>query len=468
MSIRARLLVALLTGISLALAAGGISLYLFTASRLNAEFRASLLGQARALASTVMIDHGNVEIEASTAASPSFPLIYRLVDSNGSELARGGTFEWEDSPPPSPGPDSFSWAEVELPGDEDGLAVTYGFHPAIEMDGGALSGADDRADQMAWITAIRSTASLERSIAIVGSAITGFGVLVLATTALLVWVGVRAGLRPLDRYVESIESLDPATLDWPATPRGTPSELRPAYAALSRAVERVSAAMERERRFTDAAAHELRTPVSELRTMLDVANRWPEPERVARSLSRANGVLANMTDLIETLLILSRAGSEPSGWESDRESIRTIVADEYDRLRAKADSNGVSTTVRHDADWRCPRLSGQIIVRNLLENAIEYTPRNGSVAIQIDHHALRVSNRPVSLTTEQAEQMFEPFWRGDDAHTDRRHHGLGLAIVRHAAAASGLSCQAEVEGDTLTITVGDEELRFHGGGERHD
>lgn len=468
MSIRTRLLVALLTGVSLALATGGISLYLFTASRLKAEFRAALLGQARTLASTVVIDHGEIEIEASTASSPSFPMIYRVVDGNGSELARAGAFEWEDRQPASPDADSFAWAEVELPGDEDGLAVIYGFHPALETDGGVHAGAVDGTAGIVWITAIRSTESLEGSIAILGSAIAGFGVLVLATTALLVWIGVRAGLRPLDLYVESIESLDPATLDWPATPPSTPSELRPAYAALSRAVERVSDAMGRERRFTDAAAHELRTPVSELRTMFDVASRWPEPERITRSLSRADSVLANMTDLIESLLILSRAGSVTQGRFSDLESMQTIVADEHDRLRSEAELIGVAVAVRHDSDWRCPRLSGQIIVRNLLQNAIEYTQSDGRVDIQIDLDTLRISNGPVSLTDEQVAQMFEPFWRADDSRADRRHHGLGLAIVRHAAAASGLACRAEVEGETLTITVKAEESRRGGEGERHD
>jgi signal transduction histidine kinase len=468
MSIRARLLVTLLAGVSLALAAGGMGLYLFTASRLNAEFRAALLGQAKTLASTVVIDHGEVEIEASTAKSQSAPMIYRIVESDGSELAGAGTFEWEDGPPALPGTDSFVWAEVELPGDEDGLAVIYGFHPAIETDGGVSAGADDRTSRVVWITAVRSTRSLEGSIAILGSAITGFGVLLLGTTAILVWIGVRAGLRPLDRYVESIESLDPATLEWPAPPPGTPDELRPAYEALAEAVERVSDAMERERRFTDAAAHELRTPVSELRTLLDVANRWPEPERIARSLTRAGDVLANMTNLIESLLILSRAGSNTSERESDQESMRKIVADEHERLCARAESNGVSVTVGHDADWQCPRMSGQIIVRNLLENAIEYTPRNGSVDIHISQRALRISNGPVSLTIQQAEQMFEPFWRADDSRTDRRHHGLGLTIVRHAAAASGLTCRAEVEGDTLTITVEAEKVPHPSEGEHHD
>ncbi|USN99097.1 MAG: hypothetical protein H6810_13260 [Phycisphaeraceae bacterium] len=468
MSIRARLLATLLAGVSLALAAGGIGLYLFTAGRLDAEFRAALLGQARTLASTVVIDHGEVEIEASTAKSPSVPMIYRIVESDGSELAGAGTFEWEESPPALPGSDSFVWAEVELPGDEDGLAVIYGFYPAIETDGGVAAGADDQTSRVVWITAVRSTTSLEGSIAILGSAIIGFGVLLLGTIAILVWIGVRAGLRPLDRYVESIESLDPVTLEWPSPPPGTPDELRPAYEALAGAVERVSDAMERERRFTDAAAHELRTPVSELRTMLDVARRWPEPERVARSLSRANGVLSNMTGLIESLLILSRSGSDTSGQESDQESMRKIVADEHERSRARAKSNGVSVSVDHDADWRCPRMSGQIIVRNLLENAIEYTPRNGSVDIHIAQRALRIANGPVSLTPEQAEQMFEPFWRADDSRTDRQHHGLGLAIVRHAATASGLTCRAEVEGDTLTITIEAEKVPQPSEGERHD
>jgi two-component system sensor histidine kinase QseC len=453
MSLRARLLVVLLSGVTLSLLVGGVGLYLFTRERLVAEFRATMLAQARAVAATVVVDGGELEIEAVSGDSAETPLVYRIVGPRGGVLAAAGDFTWEGVAPELPVPGTYQWVEVELPGDHDGLALTYGFHPAIENTSPGSPATSDDAPTSAWITVVRPTADLDRSVAVTGSAITGFGVLVLGTTGVLVWIGVRAGLRPLDRFVQAIEDLRPDSLELGPPPAGTPAELRPAYGALAQALDRVREAMARERRFTDAAAHELRTPIAELRTSLEVARRWPERDRVVLSLDRAEGVIANMTNLIEALLALSRSTSELAATDTERASAGKIVREESDRVSDRARDSGITLTVSVAQDWDCPQLAGQIITRNLLENAVEYSPRGGRTDVEVDEGRIRISNGPVHLDSERIGRMYEPFWRAEDARSDRRHHGLGLAIVRHVAEGCGLTCHTSLSGESLTFTV---------------
>ncbi|MCA9293337.1 MAG: sensor histidine kinase N-terminal domain-containing protein [Phycisphaerales bacterium] len=451
MSLRARLLISLLIGVTLTLVAGGTALYFLTADRMSTEFRAALATQARALAALVVVDHGQIELEVP-AKSGALRFDYRIVDADGAVVAEDGSFQWDGAQPPLPPPGDFAWAHVELPEDRDGLAVIHGFRPHLE-DAEAAESPPTPTTAPVWITLVQSTETLDRNIATVGSAMAGLGLYVLVTTMVIVWLVVRASLRPLDRYIAAIEDLEPDALELAPPPTGTPSELRPAYDALGSALDRVRNTIERERRFTDAAAHELRTPIAELRTTLDVAKRWPEGERIDRSLARADEVLVRMTDLIETLLQLSRPSSDLAAHNADLDSVAKIVQEECDRASARAATTGIMIAVSMTNDWRCSRYGGQIIIRNLLENAIDYTPKGGRIDIQVHGNSLRIANGPVELDQESISRLFEPFWRADAARSERNHHGLGLAIVRHTAAGCGLTCRADLDGDTLVLTL---------------
>ena len=99
-----------------------------------------------------------------------------------------------------------------------------------------------------------------------------------------------------------------------------------------------------------------------------------------------------------------------------------------------------------------------IIVRNLIDNAVRYTPRHGSIAIRDGagsngSAALIVENGPVQLDEDELSHLFVPFWQAERSRSDRRHVGLGLAVVQRMAMAIGLQVSAELSGDLLQIRL---------------
>lgn len=206
--------------------------------------------------------------------------------------------------------------------------------------------------------------------------------------------------------------------------------------------------MERERRFTDAAAHELRTPIAELRTISDVADRWPEPERLRRSVTEARAIADEMEALLESLLAVARGGkayeSQPAESVMVLPLARSIAESKLEQFRRR----GVSCALdgEDDAHWHGPRGAILAILRNLIENAAEYTPDGGSVRISATTNdgstSFAIENGPMSLQPDQAVHIFEPFWRADTARSDREHRGLGLSIV--ATLADALQLRRDV------------------------
>jgi two-component system OmpR family sensor kinase len=100
----------------------------------------------------------------------------------------------------------------------------------------------------------------------------------------------------------------------------------------------------------------------------------------------------------------------------------------------------------------------EIMVRNLIENAVHYTPDAGEVSIRTGPAAdgaaaMLIENGPVDLTPADLPRLFEPFWRRDGGRSSREHAGLGLAVVQQVAQATGLRADAELLGDRLRIRV---------------
>jgi len=265
---------------------------------------------------------------------------------------------------------------------------------------------------------------------------------------LLLSLLIRYGLAPLSELARRIERREPASLE-PVTLRRSPAEIAPVVTALNGLFKRVHDALARERRFTAAAAHELRTPLAALK--LHAENAWraaSESERKT-SLDRMAAAMRKTQRLAVQMLAFSRA-SAPTDPALRSVSLRTVVEDAIEESQPQMAARGTRLAMTCEPDDAAFEVRGDrdklsSLVGNLLENAIRYGPQKGLVRV-----ALAVTARGVTLAIEDEgpgiepglrERVFESYFRAPGNVEEGT--GLGLAIVKEIAIQHGASIDVD-------------------------
>ena len=476
-SIRARLLATLLTGLVVVLLGGGGTVYSIARGDLVHQFDASLDTMAHTIASLVKNEPGQrsdtgeivarTVLEVGDAPEAKMATTYYMIWHAEAGRAVKTTDNLGDMILPLHEVEDGAtlFADVDLPHDMSGRAVWFGFLPRVDEDDwdfdGEWEGLEEaKADRRLMVVgAALDRQPLDAAINRLLGTLFASGVAIGIMLALLLFFSIRWGLRPLDRLRAQLEGVRADTISQRFDDGGAPHELAPVYRELNDMLDRVEHTLDRERSFASAAAHELRTPLAELRATAEVAIRWPERERADAALRELLAIGGEMEHLVESLLLISRGHS----MESDvREAapltsiVRGCLARAEDAIAAKhlnltVDLNGGDV-------FTGPADAVEIILRNLIDNAIHYTPARGTIAIRDGSphnggHTLIIENGPIELGEADLTRLFEPFWQLEHARSDRTHVGLGLAIVNQVARAIGLRVDAELAGDRLQIQV---------------
>ena len=264
---------------------------------------------------------------------------------------------------------------------------------------------------------------------------------------LWVWLATRQGLSALDGVAAQIEARAPQQLQ-PVVPASAPTEIRPLVQALNDLFRRVEEALEAERRFTADAAHELRTPLAALQAQLQVARRARDGAERDRSLGILQEGLTRASHLVDQMLQLARLDPE-RGLPDSRpvalgEVAEAVCADLGPAILAKElDFDLVAepqVTVVGQADWL------RVLLRNLVDNAVRYTPAGGSVQVELTQVAgrplLRVSDSGPGIPESERERVLDRFHRLHQGEI--QGSGLGLSIAGRVA---------ELHGATLTLAA---------------
>ncbi len=288
---------------------------------------------------------------------------------------------------------------------------------------------------------------------------------VLALTALaaipLGWFATGRMLRPLREITARARTISAGNLHERLALSGARDEFTQLGDTLDELLARLEASFDAQRRFVANASHELRTPVTVERTLLQVA--LADPDASAETLrNTCEELLANGRDqerLIEALLTL--ASSERGLERREPTDIRALATVVLEQPRPELAGHGITLEAHLEgaiADGD-PALIERLI-SNLVDNAVRHNVDGGHVEVgthqQGDRALLIVENSGQMIAPEEIETMFEPFRRLGPARTGAGsgQHGLGLSIVRAIAEAH----QAEVDarprpGGGLTITV---------------
>ncbi len=265
----------------------------------------------------------------------------------------------------------------------------------------------------------------------------GYALFSLPLLALLIWWSVRQGLRPISKITQDLTQRDGNHLENIDSSR-TPGELLPMVDALNRLFSRLQHAIDKERRFTADAAHELRTPLAAIKIHAQVAYREENPEQRSHALEQIIEGVDRTTHLAEQLLALARIDNiQQLDQQSDTVDLLTVVEENIQLLSRQADHANITLTLNTTTPLLPMKGSRELIttlLRNLIDNAIRYTPAGGQVTIstqqQDDQNQITVRDSGPGIPAPIQKQIFERFYRNS---TVANGSGLGLSICQRVA-----------------------------------
>lgn len=250
---------------------------------------------------------------------------------------------------------------------------------------------------------------------------------------------VRKLFRPIARLAQEVDGRDEAALH-PVSEAGVPDEVRPFVRAINRLLGRVQQSMAEQQRFIADAAHELRTPLAALSLQAERLEHTALPVDAAERVAQLRGGMERSRHLLDQLLGLARAqggGAVPQAPQSVQALFRQVIQD----LLPLAEAKGIDLGVEGEQDARAaaPHADLYLLLKNLVDNAIRYTPPGGRVDLCLEEQGgqllLQVRDNGPGIAEDQRAQVFAPFYRVPGS--GEGGSGLGLAIVQALAARMG-------------------------------
>ena len=280
--------------------------------------------------------------------------------------------------------------------------------------------------------------------------------LILPLAVMLVWLALSRGFRPLEELQQLIRRREGNDLS-PIPERGVPEEVAPLVRSINDLLRRQDHAMALQRQFLADAAHQLKTPLAGLRTQAELAAREidggrGDPKAMRHSLRQIAVSSQRAAHMVNQLLSMARADADSTAlrtqWVDLGGIARNVVRDFVPRAMERRidlgyegpeDETGATLPARMMGE---PVLLGEL-VRNLVDNALQYTPPGGTVTARVmpdpegSALVLEVEDTGPGIAPAERDLVFRPFYRALGTQVDGS--GLGLAIVQEVAARHGAS-----------------------------
>ena len=265
-------------------------------------------------------------------------------------------------------------------------------------------------------------------------------------------------LKPLRKLSQQAEKIDQDSISDIRLNEDTVKEFRQLSVSVNLMLDRLSESFATQRQFSGNAAHELRTPLAIMQTKLELfAAEHKNLEGDTAELVRSQAEqLDRLSRLVHTLLEMSNLSSAP---RSDRIELAPLVDEIITDLTPLACQNDI--TMEQDCDNVVITGSDALIYRlvfNLIENAVKYNRRGGSVSVSVHKEnnvvVVRVSDTGCGIPEEYRESIFQPFFRVDKSRSRQMGGvGLGLALVHEIAVLHGGSVRAEPGNKVGTVFI---------------
>ena len=239
-----------------------------------------------------------------------------------------------------------------------------------------------------------------------------------------------------------------------------PRELRPFAEAFNQGLHHLYAAIARERRFSRDVAHELRTPLAEIRISAESALIDADPTRIQRALNATIQASSRMQRSVDTLLLLARLESGQHTLALDPLDLTALLQELLAGLNVQkmAPKSPIRVTLPESAWVQSDQGVIERILSNLLRNAIEYAPEGDDIQCRLERAAsgwmLTIVNTAPNLQASDLDQFGLRFWRKDSEGGTAHHAGLGLALALALAHAIDLPLAFSLDNGRLSARLG--------------
>lgn len=445
-------------------------LYVRVAGHVEKVFDDALYDKAQALISLTELDEEGLEFDfAEDGVMLEFqehqvPQYYQLWENGVDLLIKSPSLGETDLPRIGTEPGAHQFADMKLPDGRNGRLIEINFLPRVEIEDDEEDegyGAEIPPPKPVTMVFSRERESLDNTLFAIASTIFGVIVIVLLISGLLIWRLVGNGLSPLSNLAKQVSTIDESNLDARLNFEGAQSvEIAPIEHQLNHFLERLQSAFEREKRFSANAAHELRTPLSELKTLAEVAKMVPDDrEQVLSFFDDIEEISGQMEKMVATLLELSR--SEAGLLRTDPENIELAGFCEEIWLHAVNGQGADKILRKHIPEGliiNTDREKLGMILSNLFVNAVSYSPDNAEIAINAEirngNVVLEVRNISIDLKPEDILHMKDRFWRKQKIHGESGHSGLGLTLVDALAGVMKLDVSLHLDNQqTFMVTI---------------
>jgi two-component system heavy metal sensor histidine kinase CusS len=255
----------------------------------------------------------------------------------------------------------------------------------------------------------------------------------------------RKGMRPVEHISSTAARVHSSTLDERIPTAGLPRELQVLADMFNAMLDRLQASFEHVSQFSDDVAHELRTPVNNLRGEIEVClGKARSVESYRETLGSCLEECTRLSRLIDTLLFLARSDMTAHPIEREQIDVAHELATVEAFYGAAAADAGIALRVAATAGLSAQvnRTLFQQAIGNLVSNAIAYTPKGGAIAVEgrVEGGELAVTVRDTGcgISPEHLPRVLERFYRVDRARGSSNNHvGLGLAVVKSIATRHG-------------------------------
>ncbi|MEM5426514.1 MULTISPECIES: sensor histidine kinase [Paraburkholderia] len=235
-------------------------------------------------------------------------------------------------------------------------------------------------------------------------------------------------LKPLRDVSEAAAQIAPQNLKTRLSANGIPTEIKPLINAFNKALDRLENGFKVQQQFLAAAAHELQTPLTLIRGQIELQPEIRQKDLLFREIDLMSRQVRQLLHLAEV--------SETQNFEFAEVSTANVAQDVVAYLARKADGKQVRLRIEEFDSLptiRADKSALFILIKNVVENAINASPANGTVLVTINGVSIEICDEGPGIRVDYLPFLFERFWRAPDASHDGA--GLGLAICKEIALA---------------------------------